>query len=191
MYAGGAGAIMPNKITSKHNFRYVPRMNGLDIVKKLRAQLDKNGYKDVEMKLIGDVPWSRGSARDTDISNAHRKALELMRDLGFRGDAGPAPTTSAALLPEPEESSSTMGGYWPSYLFTDGEVGEKIGTVKIPMGMGGAGDGGGGRAHAANEYYTLEAKGKAGGFAFNAKSVIAALWEYSNLTTVPPKPKAK
>ena len=40
MYAGGAGAILPNKITSKHNFRYVPRMNGLDIVKKLRAQLD-------------------------------------------------------------------------------------------------------------------------------------------------------
>ena len=61
MYAGGAGAIMPNKITSKHNFRYVPKMMGLDIVKKLRAQIDANGYKDVDMKLIGDVPWSRGS----------------------------------------------------------------------------------------------------------------------------------
>ena len=24
MYAGGAGAILPNKITSKHNFRYIP-----------------------------------------------------------------------------------------------------------------------------------------------------------------------
>ncbi len=24
MYAGGAGAILPNKVTSKHNFRYVP-----------------------------------------------------------------------------------------------------------------------------------------------------------------------
>ncbi|MBI4484797.1 MAG: M20/M25/M40 family metallo-hydrolase, partial [Acidobacteria bacterium] len=45
MYAGGAGAILPNKITSKHNFRYVPRMMGLDIVKKLRAQIDANGYK--------------------------------------------------------------------------------------------------------------------------------------------------
>jgi acetylornithine deacetylase/succinyl-diaminopimelate desuccinylase-like protein len=49
MYAGGAGAILPNKITSKHNFRYIPNMNGLDLVKKLRAQLDKNGYKDVEV----------------------------------------------------------------------------------------------------------------------------------------------
>ncbi len=69
MYAGGAGAILPNKITSKHNFRYVPNMNGLDIVKKLRAQLDRNGYKDVEMKLIGDVPWAKMSY-DTDIAHS-------------------------------------------------------------------------------------------------------------------------
>jgi acetylornithine deacetylase/succinyl-diaminopimelate desuccinylase-like protein len=69
MYAGGAGAILPNKVTSKHNFRYVPRMMGLDILKKLRATVDDNGYKDVEIKLIGDVPWSRGSSRDTDITN--------------------------------------------------------------------------------------------------------------------------
>ena len=67
MYAGGAGAILPNKITSKHNFRYVPNMNGLDIVKKLRAQLDRNGYKDVEMKVIGDVPWAK-MRYDTDIA---------------------------------------------------------------------------------------------------------------------------
>ena len=32
MYAGGAGAILPNKITSKHNIRYVPKMNGIEIV---------------------------------------------------------------------------------------------------------------------------------------------------------------
>ena len=49
-------------------------MSGLDIVKKLRAQLDANGYKDVEMKLIGDVPWSRGSSADTDITHAHQAA---------------------------------------------------------------------------------------------------------------------
>ena len=36
-------------------------MMGLDILKKLRAQIDKNGYKDVELKLVGDVPWSRGT----------------------------------------------------------------------------------------------------------------------------------
>ena len=55
MYAGGAGAILPNKITSKHNMRYVPKMNGLEMVKRIREQLDRNGYKDVEMHVVGDV----------------------------------------------------------------------------------------------------------------------------------------
>ncbi len=72
MYAGGSGAILPNKIVSKHNFRYVPKMNGLEIVKKLRAQLDANGYNDVGINLVGDVPWSRGSNNPkNDISVAH------------------------------------------------------------------------------------------------------------------------
>ena len=71
MYAGGAGAILPNKVTSKHNFRYVPNMKGPDIVKKLRAQLDKNGYKDVEVKMIGDVPWAK---MNTDTRGGSRPA---------------------------------------------------------------------------------------------------------------------
>ncbi len=153
MYAGGAGAILPNKITSKHNFRYVPKMNGLDIVKKLRAQLDANGYKDVEMKLIGDVPWSRGSSPDTDITHAHQAAAAM---LGMRGGgrvvlvvAVRAATLArllrttvggrgrgGAMQSAPQESAPT-GGYWPSYLFADGEVGQKVGSVSIPMGQGG------------------------------------------------------
>jgi acetylornithine deacetylase/succinyl-diaminopimelate desuccinylase-like protein len=199
MYAGGAGAIMPNKITSKHNFRYVPRMNGLDIVKKLRAQIDANGYKDVEMKLIGDVPWSRGSSPDTDITHAGEKAEEHMRAVGLFAPAaplpGPAPRTSAAnrssndlfVNGEPRES----GGYWPSYLWTDGEVGEKVGTIRIPMGMGGPGGGGGGRGHAANEFYVVEGLNKNFGMATAEKGVAATIWEYAKTTTTTPKPKKR
>ena len=213
MYAGGAGAIMPNKIVSKHNFRYVPRMNGLDIVKKLRAQIDANGYKDVEMKLIGDVPWSRGSARDTDITHAGEKATEYITALGLTGGSGdpgrprytpdappartpdqPAPRSSAAFLNSNGMGSDledeATGGYWPSYLWTDGEVGEKVGTIRIPMGMGGSGGGGGGgRNHAANEYYIVESISRAGGMATAEKAVAATIFEYSKLTTVPPRPK--
>src|SRR4029079_14752231 len=69
MYAGGAGAILPNKITSKHNFRYLPKMDGIDITRKLRAHLDKHGYQDVEMKVIGDVPWAK-MRYDTDAAKA-------------------------------------------------------------------------------------------------------------------------
>jgi acetylornithine deacetylase/succinyl-diaminopimelate desuccinylase-like protein len=194
MYAGGAGAIMPNKITSKHNFRYVPRMNGLDIVKKLRAQIDANGYKDVEMKLIGDVPWSRGSKnRDNDMTLAHRATRETLVSVGLTGTRPAGPTTSASAdLPRRNDLySETSGGYWPSYLWTDGEVGEKVGTVFLPMGDDAVGDGGGGRSHAANEYNTLEHTTKEGGFAYNAKSVVAALWHFARINNTPPRSKAK
>jgi acetylornithine deacetylase/succinyl-diaminopimelate desuccinylase-like protein len=170
MYAGGAGAILPNKITSKHGFRYVPNMNGLDLVKKLRAQLDKNGYKDVEMKLIGDVPWAKNPSKDTDIAHAGDAASGIM---GLQG----RPDFQAA------------GGYWPAYVFTDQEVGEKVGNVMLPM--GGARAGTGGRAHAANEYMVIEGAGKTYGYAGAEKTVAATIYSYSKLTTVAPKPKTK
>ncbi|MDE3105202.1 MAG: M20/M25/M40 family metallo-hydrolase [Acidobacteriota bacterium] len=169
MYAGGAGAILPNKITSKHNFRYVPNMNGLDIVKKLRAQLDANGYKDVEMKLIGDVPWAKNPSHDTDIWHAGEATYAMMNIPG-RSDYPAA------------------GGYWPAYVFTDQPVGEKVGSVMLPM--GGARAGMGGRAHAANEYYVIEGAGKTYGMAGAEKTIAATIYNYAKITTVTPKPKA-
>jgi acetylornithine deacetylase/succinyl-diaminopimelate desuccinylase-like protein len=190
MYAGGAGAILPNKITSKHNFRYVPKMNGPDLIKKLRAQLDKNGYKDVEIKLIGDVPWSRGSSANTDISNAHKKATEM---LGLSGEDNRFMMAShynhlGEEKPLGVAEAEATGGYWPSYLFADGEVGQKVGSVSIPMGMGARG-GAGGRAHAANEWYAIEGEKWDGGIAGAEKIVVASIYEYAMTTTVTPKPK--
>ena len=192
MYAGGAGAILPNKITSKHNFRYVPKMSGPDLIKKLRAQLDENGYKDVQVKLIGDVPWSRGSSPNTDISNAHRAAAQM---LGIGGDgnnpffAATNYTNSLGFTkPLGVAESEATGGYWPSYLFSDGEVGQKVGSVSIPMGMGARG-GAGGRAHAANEWFAIEGKNWDNGMAGAEKIVAASIWEYARITTVPPRPK--
>ncbi|HEV2273574.1 MAG TPA: M20/M25/M40 family metallo-hydrolase [Acidobacteriaceae bacterium] len=160
MYAGGAGAILPNKITSKHNFRYIPNMNGLDIVKKLRAQLDHNGYKDVEVKLIGDVPWSKMSY-DTDIARAILKTYD---DFGI-----PHAT--------PADGESILGGYWPSYLFSNGPVGQKVAPVYMPIAGGAAGHGG--RAHAANEYYVIEGAGKVYGMAGAEKSIAEIIYNYA------------
>jgi len=192
MYAGGAGAILPNKVTSKHNFRYVPRMDGLDIVKKLRAQLDANTYKDVELKLIGDVPWSRGSSMDTDITNGRIKGNDHMVAVELANARSGSLTAAAKIaMPSNEFEEEPTGGYWPSYLFGDGEVGQKVGTVQLPMGMGPGGGiaGGGGRGHSSNEYYIVENIEKTGGMANEEKSVVAAVYEYAKLTTVPPKPK--
>jgi hypothetical protein len=82
------------------------------------------------------------------------------------------------------------GGYWPSYLWADGEVGQKVGSIAIPMGSGGGGGGGGGRAHAANEYYTVEGVGKSGSMATGEKAAISGIFEYAKLpSTTPLKPK--
>jgi hypothetical protein len=84
--------------------------------------------------------------------------------------------------------AEATGGYWPSYLFSDGEVGQKIGTVSLPMGMGARG-GAGGRAHAANEWYAVEGQKWDGGMAGAEKLVAASIFEYAQTTTVPPRPK--
>ena len=75
MFAGGSGSILPNKITSKHSFRYVPNVTYQEIVSKLRKHLDKRGYQDVEINVIGDTPWSKG-ATDTEIGRALAKTFD-------------------------------------------------------------------------------------------------------------------
>jgi acetylornithine deacetylase/succinyl-diaminopimelate desuccinylase-like protein len=160
MYAGGAGAILPNKITSKHNIRYVPKMNGLEIVKRIREQLDRNGYKDVEMKVVGDVPWSKMSY-DTDIGRAMNTTYEI-----FNIPHG-----------KPADYSSILGGYWPAYLFSSEEVGMRVAPVSIPIAIGGAGRGG--NAHAANEYYVIEGAGKVYGMAGAEKAAATIIYNFA------------
>jgi acetylornithine deacetylase/succinyl-diaminopimelate desuccinylase-like protein len=162
MYAGGAGAILPNKITSKHNVRYVPNMNGADIIKKIRAQLDKNGYKDVAIKLIGDVPWSKMSY-NTDIARAITQTYDAF------GIAHGEPSQTETIV---------AGGYWPSYLFSNGPVGERVAPVQMPIAGGAAGYGG--MAHAANEFFVIEGAGKVYGIAGAEKSVASIVYNYAH-----------
>jgi acetylornithine deacetylase/succinyl-diaminopimelate desuccinylase-like protein len=162
MFAGGAGAILPNKITSKHNIRYIPNMNGLDIVKKIRAQLDKNGYKDVELKLIGDVPWEKMSY-DTDIARSITKMYDTFQ----------IPYTEPSMTP-----TIVAGGYWPAYLFGNGKTSDKVVDVSMPIAGGMAGHGG--MAHAANEYFVIEGAGKVYGMAGAEKSVATILYNYAH-----------
>jgi acetylornithine deacetylase/succinyl-diaminopimelate desuccinylase-like protein len=172
MYAGGAGAILPNKITSKHNIRYVPKMNGLEIVKRVREQLDRNGYKDVELKVVGDVPWSKMSY-DTDIARAMTEMYEQ-----FNIPHG-----------QPAQYATILGGYWPAYLFSNQDVGQRVAPVSMPIGMGGAGHGG--NAHAANEYYVIEGAGKVYGMAGAEKAQAAIFYNFAALPKVEARNQAR
>jgi len=155
MFEGGSGAILPNRIVSKHNIRYIPNMTGQDIVDKVRKHLDAHGYKDVQINVVGDVPWSKTST-DTEIGHAVSKMFDAFN------------IPSAPL----HDYSSIMGGYWPSYLFSGYAV-----NVPIFGGMAGSG----GNAHAANEYYVIEGAGKVYGMAGAEKSVAVALYNYAGL----------
>jgi acetylornithine deacetylase/succinyl-diaminopimelate desuccinylase-like protein len=170
MYADAAGAILPNKITSKHNIRYVPNMNGIDLVKKIRKQLDKNGFKDVELKIIGDVPWSI-----VDPKNKLNEAGNRMRAI-----FGAADNSSRVAQANPVRESADLGGYWPSYLFNEGKVGQRV-APKVLMPIGGGMVGQGGRNHAANEYYVIEGAGNTFGMAAAEKSVATTIYNYVGL----------
>ncbi len=164
MYAGGAGAILPNKITSKHNFRYIPNMDGIDITKKLRAHLDAHGYQDVEMKVIGDVPWAK-MRYDTDVAKALMKTYDI-----FKIPYGAPPT-----------QETILGPYWPAYLFAG--RGEKL---DIPIVGGAAGYGS--NAHAANEFYVIEGAGKVYGIAGAEKSIATFFYNYAQMAGPSPAP---
>ncbi len=160
MFAGGSGAILPSTITTKHNIRYVPNMSGPDLLEKIRRHLDSHGYQDVEINVVGDVPWAKTST-DTEIG----RAVTAMYDafgLGY------APLRS---------DEAIMGGYWPAYLF----AGTEDYSIDVPI-MGGQVSLGG-NGHAANEFQVIEGAGKVYGFAGAEKSVAVALYNFAGLNT--------
>jgi acetylornithine deacetylase/succinyl-diaminopimelate desuccinylase-like protein len=170
MFAGGSGAILPNKITSKHNFRYIPNMKGPDIVAKLRKYLDKLGYSDVEIHVVGDVPWAKRNT-DNEIGRAVYAAFDQ-----FNIGHGPI-----------SPINSIMGGYWPAYLFSGNGAPFDIPVVGGMLGYGA-------NAHAANEFYVIEGADKVYGMAGAEKSVVAVLYNYAGLNgpvvvKPPPTPK--
>ena len=158
----GSGAILPNKITSKHNFRYVPNMTGSDITAKLRKYLDQLGYKDVEMHVVGDVPWAQKNT-DNDLSKSNAYTAEIF-DMGH----DPTSPNDSILL------AGGGGGYWPAYLFSGNQS-----TVNLPISAVRGGTGG--NAHAANEWYVIEGAGKQLGMASAEKIVVTALYNYAGL----------
>jgi acetylornithine deacetylase/succinyl-diaminopimelate desuccinylase-like protein len=166
MYAGGAGAILPNKITSKHNMRYVPKMNGLEMVKRIREQLDRNGYKDVEMKVI------RRRAVVEDVVRHRHRARD---DRRLRTVQHPAQPTGALLLD-------------PRWLLAGVSVlepGSRAAGVERPDADRHGRAGHGGNAHAANEYYIIEGAGKVYGMAGAEKVAATIIYNFAGKNRVP------
>ena len=153
---GTAGAVVPHKVVSKHDARYVPAQDGEDLIRKLRAHLDRHGYGDVKIRVIGDVPWCR-----VDFDNDIARALFRMYDqFGVK----------CAKLPA--VGIIGLGPYWPAYLFGRD-------PLQLPLALGGIGHGGG--FHAVDEYFVLDGNDRAYGLAGAEKGYATVIYYYAGL----------
>ena len=126
-YTGPGGkTVLPGKATAKIDCRLVPNMTRAEATAKLRAHLDKHGFKDVEANVTGGYDPTE-VAED---SRLIRAAIATYK----RGGA------SVRVNPR-------SPGSWPGSVFT-------AAPVSIPAGSFGLGYGTG--AHAPNEFYVIE-----------------------------------
>ncbi len=71
----GRKTIIPEKASVKIDFRTVPEQTNEEILKQLRAHLDRRGFEDIEVKYTGGCGWFR-SPVDHKAALALRKAVE-------------------------------------------------------------------------------------------------------------------
>ncbi len=123
----GMKTVLPAKASAKMDFRLVPDMHPEDIFAKLRMHLDRNGFENVDLDLIGAVHPFR-----TDMSSAWAQmAIETSEQIYGK---------SAVVYP-------TMAGSGPMYDFG--------GVLGIPITSAGI-DHPSHQIHAPNENITVE-----------------------------------
>jgi acetylornithine deacetylase/succinyl-diaminopimelate desuccinylase-like protein len=129
-YGGPGGkTIQPHKMTAKLDMRLVPDMTPEDIMAKLRAHLDKRGFKDVEIIKNGGFNYVSSTPADSKLIQAQRR---VYKQYGI----------DAMLMPR-------SGGSWPGSLFTGA-------PLNLPAGHFGLGYGE--RAHAPDEFCLIDSK---------------------------------
>ena len=73
----GSKTVLPKEMHCKMDFRLVPEQDPDDLLRKLRAHLDKNGFGDVEIKLESMEPAARTSSKDPLAKAAIKAGQEL------------------------------------------------------------------------------------------------------------------
>lgn len=126
-YTGPGGkTVLPSRAVAKIDCRLVPNQTRAEATQKLRAHLDKRGFKDIEVNVSGGYDPTE-TAEDSRVIRA---------ELATYGAAG----ITATLNPR-------LAGSWPGAVFT-------APPVSLPAGQFGLGHGSG--AHAPDEYYVIE-----------------------------------
>jgi acetylornithine deacetylase/succinyl-diaminopimelate desuccinylase-like protein len=151
-YTGpGVATILPERATCKIDSRLVPNQTIKDQAALVRRHLDRNGYEDIEMRLLGGGDeWSRTSVK----APAVQAVLSVYKRYGI----------------EP--------AIWPRSAGSSPQAQYTRPPLNLPAVSGGLGHGG--RAHAVDEYFVIEGNDKVGGLAECEKSMVDILYAFAN-----------
>ena len=123
----GSKTVQPAFASAKVDFRLVPDQKPEDILKKLRAHLDAEGFNDVQIKFLGGEPAARTDPDDSFVRTVVQAAEEVYEE-------------AMQLVP-------MVGGSGPSYPFV-----HDLGLPVATAGLGHPDT----RAHAPNENIRLD-----------------------------------
>jgi acetylornithine deacetylase/succinyl-diaminopimelate desuccinylase-like protein len=152
-YTGPGGkTILPGRAVAKIDMRLVPNQTKDEIVGKLRAHLDKRGFRDVEVNVSGGYDPTE-TAENSRIIRA-QQAVYTRSGIEH------------TLYPR-------LAGSWPGFVFTSA-------PVSLPAGQFGLGHGSG--AHAPDEYYVIESSNpKVEGLVGATMSFVDFLYEMASI----------
>jgi len=153
----GGGAVVPVKLTSKHNIRLRPKQSPDDILKKIRRHLDSHGYKDIKIEVEGKREPVKNNW-NTEIAKAAIRAYEEFN--------------VPYVLTPPTVSLGETSPAWPANIF----------VRELGLDVMGAGIGHGERAHTINEMYVIEGAKKIHGFADAEKFIVSCILEYAGIS---------
>jgi acetylornithine deacetylase/succinyl-diaminopimelate desuccinylase-like protein len=151
-YTGeGSKTILPSVAHAKLDIRLVPDMTAKDVLAKLRKHLDKRGFTDIEIKVIG--AYDPTETKPDSLPVVTQKALYERHKLAV-------------------DLTPRAAGSWPGYLFT----GKPVERPAIHFGLG-IGEG----AHAKDEFYLVEpaAGAKFGGLDSAVKSFADFMYAFA------------
>jgi acetylornithine deacetylase/succinyl-diaminopimelate desuccinylase-like protein len=123
----GTKTVLPARASAKVDFRLVPNQNPGDILRKLRAYLDAEGFSDIKVEYLGGEPPGRIDPDDAFVQMVAR--------------------TSAEVYGREQLIVPMAGGSGPNYPFIE--------HLNLPIATAGIGYPGG-RVHAPNENIRLD-----------------------------------
>lgn len=152
-YQGPAGkTILPHSGVAKLDIRLVPDLKAEDVLKMLRAHLDKRGFNDIEIVNQGSY----------DPNTTPYEAIGTRTQLAVYRAAGLEPL----VIPR-------SGGSWPGYLFTEAPL--KLPTMHFGLGYGRG-------AHSKDEIFVVEPKGpKVEGITGAVRSHVDLLYTFASI----------